>query len=171
MLYSPKLARRSAPTVQKEPVRLPVKPPDPPKPSDWGKLLFANSRRKEAWRPSAEWHQKHRELLSYIERNRRAQVALAAAEIASLELGIVRPDVRAWTGHEKEAEKKAGWVWGNKYEINICLNTEGCRSIALTSAHECKHVQQFGDFPNLTSEEREEDARTYQKEFEQSIFS
>jgi hypothetical protein len=172
MLYSPNFVQRSKPipTQKTMPVTPTVKPQSPA-PSDYTKLLVANSRRRSSFIPSKDWHEKRRELCRFIERNNRPQVALSAAEIASLELGITRPHVRVWTGHEKEAEKKAGWVWGNKYEINICLNTEGCKSIALTAAHEVKHVQQFARFPNLTSDQREDDARTYQKEFGQRVFA
>jgi hypothetical protein len=173
ILYSPNIAQRSKPisTPKTTPVTPTVKHHSAqPTPSDYGKLLVANSRRRSSFTPSRDWHEKRQELCRFIERNNRPQVALSAAAIAALELGIARPDVRVWTGHENEAEKKAGWVWGKKYEINVCLNTEGCKHIAATAAHEVKHVQQFAHFPNLTSDQREDDARAYQKEFEQRVF-
>jgi hypothetical protein len=90
--------------------------------------------------------------------------------MASLELATDCPPVRAWSGSEQAAEKKAGWMVGDRYEINVCLNTADCEWIAVTSAHEVKHVEQYAGFPNLTNEQRERDAEEFAKEFEARVF-
>jgi hypothetical protein len=132
-------------------------------PSDYPKLLQANKQR--TWTISMEWNRIYRDLVRYVERNNGPQTALAASKLAALELNIPAPQVRVWRGDERQAEKKAGWVCSsNANEINIVL-AQPCKLMAITSAHECKHIEQFVRFPNLTAEERESDAAEFEKEF------
>jgi hypothetical protein len=155
------------------PVRTePSVPPHPksPQPSDYSKLLVAESKRRAAWRPSAQWKGNHTDLLRWVVLNRRDQVALAASVMAAEELGIQRPAVKAWRGDEKAADKKLGWVFSNDLgEINVTLDQD-CRGIAKTTAHECRHVWQFQRYPNLTSEQRERDADAYGGDFVERVF-
>jgi hypothetical protein len=81
-----------------------------------------------------------------------------------LELAIPVPDVRLWSGEEAQAVNKLGWA-STQHEVNVTILNQGCKQIALTAAHEVKHCEQFMRFPNLTPQQRESDARQFEKEF------
>ena len=112
------------------------RPPAPP--SDYPKLIEANRRR--TWDMSTQWYRQYRDLLFYVERNNRAQIALAAAKLSALELAIPVPDVRVWSGEEAQAANKVGWACSTQHEVNVTILNQGCKQIALTAAHEVKHV-------------------------------
>jgi hypothetical protein len=138
--------------------------------TDYSKLLVAESRRRASWYPSAKWKENHATLLRWVQVKRRDQVALVAAEMASEELRITTPEVRAWRGDETKATGMLGWVYANKPdEINVTLDRE-CRSVVKTTAHECRHHWQFANFPEITREQGETDAQYYAKNFAERVF-
>lgn len=140
-------------------------------PSDYPRLAQANDERDLAFTMSPAWFRLEAEIHRWVGRNSPAQTARAAAVLASFELGIPEPSVVAWQGHEPRARDKLGWVDSNNPDVINIVLTQECRQAVETAAHECKHLEQYRRYPNLSHDQRENDAGTFGREFEMRVFA